>query len=317
MSDEVRQLQTADSVRVVYRTWLPEGAARGAVQIVHGASEHSGRYGRLAAALTDRGLAVYAMDLRGHGRTAESSGVGRYGDAGDGASAGQDGQGVEGVLRDVAALQAVLSDEHPGVPRILLGHSMGSIVALAAAERNRADLAGLVLSGPLGVNPDLADTVTALEAAVDAGLGDQPLDALGQFNAAFEPARTGYDWLSRDPAEVDAYLADPLCGDDMPLTYGYAAEMFALSVRAGTEEAIAGLPDGLPVLLLSGRRDPVGGTDANQVNALARLLRARGLPVEQHVYPDARHEVFNETNRDEVTGHLLDWLHQRLAQPAG
>src|SRR5438128_667847 len=131
VSDEVRLLPAVDSVTVVYRTWLPEGAVRATVQIVHGASEHSGRYGRLAAALTARGLAVYAMDLRGHGRSAESSGVGRYGaGTGGGTSGGpgnQGGQGVEAVLRDVARLHEVITDEHLDVPRILLGHSMGSI----------------------------------------------------------------------------------------------------------------------------------------------------------------------------------------------
>jgi alpha-beta hydrolase superfamily lysophospholipase len=300
-SEDVRLLTTVDDVRVAYRWWLPESDVRGTVQIVHGASEHSARYARLAGALTGRGLAVYAMDLRGHGRTAESSGIGRYG-----------GSGVAAVLDDVAALDRLAAEEHPDLPRLLLGHSMGSIVALASAEREGGHLAGLVLSGPLGVNRSLADTVTALEAAVAAGMGDQALDALGQFNEAFEPARTRYDWLSRDPAEVDAYVADPLCGDEMPLTYGYAAEMFGLSVRAATADGVARLREGLPVLLLSGEQDPVGGPAATQVRALARLLRDRGLPVEQHVYPDARHEVFNETNRDEVTGDLLGWLDQRL-----
>jgi alpha-beta hydrolase superfamily lysophospholipase len=305
VSEDVHPLETADGVQVVYRRWLPDGDVRATVQIVHGASEHSARYGRLASALTARGLAVYAMDLRGHGRTAESSGVGRFGGGGEAS--------VDLVLDDVVALHRLIVGAHPGVPRVLLGHSMGSIVALASAERDGADLDGLVLSGPLGVDPALGESVTALDAAVAAGMGDQALDALGPFNAAFEPARTGYDWLSRDPAEVDAYISDPLCGDDMPLTYAYAAGMFGLSVRAGSPQAVANLPVGLPVLLLSGQRDPVGGTDANQVIALAELLRDRGLPVEQHVYPEARHEVFNESNRDEVTADLLAWLDQRLA----
>ena len=154
---------------------------------------------------------------------------------------------------------------------------------------------------------------TALEEAVAAGAGEHALDALGAFNEAFEPARTKFDWLSRDPAEVDAYLADPLCGDQMPLTAAYAAGVFGLAVRCATPEALAQLPDGLPVLLLSGQRDPVGGDDAAQVTALAELLRARDLPVEQQIYADARHEVFNETNRDEVVADLMTWLDARLA----
>jgi alpha-beta hydrolase superfamily lysophospholipase len=305
-SADVKLLQAADGVRVVYRRWLPEGETRGTVLIVHGASEHSGRYGRLASALTAQGLAVYALDLRGHGRTAESTGTGRFG-----------GPGVETVLSDVRALQALIADEHPGVPRLLLGHSMGSIIALAAAERDGDDLAGLVLSGPFGVAPQLTDMVTALEEAIAAGAGENALDALAAFNRPFEPARTPFDWLSRDPAEVDAYIADPLSGDGMPLTAAYVAGVLGLSVEAATPDAVAQLPDGLPVLLLSGQRDPVGGPDAAQVTALAELLRTRGLPVEQHVYPDARHEVFNETNRDEVVRDLLAWLAQRLPTSPG
>jgi len=299
-------LQGADGSRVHYRRWLPDGDVQGTVQIVHGASEHSGRYRRLAAALTARGLAVYAMDLRGHGRTAESTGIGRFG-----------GLGVDAILDDVEALHLVMDEQQPGVRRVLLGHSMGSIIALAAAERNGADLAGLALSGPIGVAPHLADTVTALEEAVAAGAADHALDALGAFNEPFEPARTRYDWLSRDPAEVDAYIADPLSGDEMPLTVAYARGVFALAVGAATPGAVGRLPAGLPVLLLSGRLDPVGGSDAVQVTALARLFTERGLPVQQHVYPDARHEVFNETNRDEVTDDLLAWLDERFgAAPA-
>jgi alpha-beta hydrolase superfamily lysophospholipase len=299
-STELHTFESVGGVHVTYRRWLPDDDVRATVQVVHGASEHSGRYDRLAAALTGAGLAVYAMDLRGHGRTAEGTGTGRFG-----------APGVDGVLEDVRALHLVAAEQHPDVPRVLLGHSMGSIIALAAAEADGGDLAGLVLSGPLGVDPALADTVSQLEAAVAAGLGEQLLD-LGTFNESFEPARTRYDWLSRDQVEVDAYIADPLAGDEMPLTYDYAAGVFGMNVRANTPEGVAELPDGLPVLLLSGQRDPVGGVEAAQVTALAGLLRDRGLPVEQHVYPEARHEVFNETNRDEVVADLLGWLAERL-----
>jgi alpha-beta hydrolase superfamily lysophospholipase len=306
-SGEWQTLQSPEGLQVRYQRWLPDGPPRATVQIVHGASEHSTRYGRLAAALTARGLAVYALDLRGHGRTAEATGIGRFG-----------GPGSDTLLDDVRSLHQVMDAEHPGVPRVLLGHSMGSVIALASAERDGADLVGLALSGPIGSAPHLAATVAALDEAVAAGAGDNALDALGAFNEAFEPARTKFDWLSRDTAEVDKYVADPMCGDGMPLTAAYAAGVFGMAVSAAAPEALAKLPDGLPVLLLSGQRDPVGGADAAQVTALADLLRARGLPVEQHVYPSARHEVFNETNRDEVTSDLLTWLDARLesARPA-
>ncbi|ADB74729.1 alpha/beta fold hydrolase [Geodermatophilus obscurus] len=293
----------ADGVRLAERRWTPEGAVRGTVQLVHGLSEHAGRYERLARALIAQGLAVGALDQRGHGRTAESTGPGGFGE----------GASSDAVLDDVRDLGQRLAADHPGVPAFLLGHSLGSAVALASAERDGAGLAGLVLSGPIGVSPGFVEVVPQLQAAVAGGMGDQPMDALGAFNAPFEPARTPFDWLTRDADEVDAYVADPLCGDDFPPTYRYGAGMFELVTQVATPEGVAGLPDGLPVLLLAGQRDPVGGVDAAQVTALADLLRAHGLPVELRVYPDARHEVFNETNRDEVTADLLAWMGARLA----
>ncbi|MGY1715443.1 alpha/beta fold hydrolase [Geodermatophilus sp. SYSU D01106] len=295
--------EAADGVRLAERRWTPDGEVRAVLQVVHGLSEHAGRYARLAAALTARGIAVGALDQRGHGLTAASTGPGGFGP----------GAGSDAVLDDVRDLGARLAADHPGVPRFLLGHSLGSVVALASAERDGDVLDGLVLSGPIGVAPHFAAAAEQLRAAVAAGAGEQPMDALTAFNAPFEPARTPYDWLSRDPAEVDAYLADPLCGDDVPPTYAYGAEMFALAARVAGEEAVAGLPDGLPVLLLAGQRDPVGGEDAAQVAALADLVRGRGHDVDLRVYPDARHEVFNETNRDEVTADLLAWLEARLS----
>jgi alpha-beta hydrolase superfamily lysophospholipase len=298
----VTWVEAADGIRVAERRWTPEGPVRGTVQVVHGLSEHAGRYQRLARALTARGLAVAALDQRGHGLTAESTGPGSLGP----------GATTEAVLDDVRDVSRRLAADDPGVPRFLLGHSLGSAVALASAERDGSGLAGLVLSGPIGVAPHLAEAVPQLQAAVAGGMGDQPMDVLGAFNAPFEPARTPYDWLTRDPDEVDAYLADSLCGDDMPPTYGYGAGMFELVTRAAHPEGLTGLPDGLPVLLLAGQRDPVGGVGAAQVTALADLLRARGLPVQLRIYPDARHEVFNETNRDEVTGDLLAWIGARL-----
>ena len=248
------------------------------------------------------------MDLRGHGRTAESTGVGRFGAR----------RCRRASSTTSSAMHLVIEEAHPGAPRILLGHSMGSIIALAGAERDGADLVGLVLSGPLGAAPHLAETRRRRSRRrVAAGAGDHALDALGAFNEAFEPARTRFDWLSRDPAEVDAYIADPLCGDDMPLTAAYAAGVFGLAVASadarGGRPATRRAAGAAPLRPAGPRR--AAPTPPRSPRSPS-CSRARGLPVEQHVYPDARHEVFNETNRDEVTSDLLIWLDQRVGTPA-
>ena len=201
-SGELHVLQTVDGSRVRYRRWLPDGDVRGTVQLVHGASEHSGRYGRLAAALTGRGFAVWAMDLRGHGRTAESTGIGRFGG----------GLGVDTVLDDVQALHLVIDDEHPGVPRFLLGHSMGSIIALASAER---DGARPRRAGPLRADRRGARTWPTRSPRwrrrSPPGAADHALDALGAVQRAVRagphplrlavPRRRRGRRLHRRPAE--------------------------------------------------------------------------------------------------------------------
>ena len=216
------------------------------------------------------------------------------------------------LLDDLGRLEQIARSEHAGVPIVLFGHSMGAMLALAYAERPGHSLDGLGLSGSPGVAEALRDLAEALGGAADGGLADEPVAALSGLNASFEPARTPYDWLSRDEAEVDAYVADPLCGDDMPMTYRFVADLLSLAAAEAAPEAIASIPAGLPVLLLTGERDPVS-SDAAGVRLLEARLRERGLPVTAHYYPDARHEVLNETNRDDVTADLMTWLDQVMS----
>lgn len=291
--DELRSFTDSDGVEVAYRQW-PAAPSRGAVVVVHGASEHSGRYARFATALNAAGWTVLAPDNRGHGATARSTGVGRPGP-----------RGFAGIVDDVDELVRRAHTEVGRGPVVLFGHSLGSIIALRYAEEHGGELAALVLSGPIGMMPGAVETAAQLEGAVAAGMGDQPMDVLGPFNAAFEPARTPFDWLSRDEAEVDKYLADPQCGTDLPLTYEYMASAFA-TLRDELAE-LGRLPADLPVLLAAGERDPVGGS-TEYVRALADALRAGGVPVTENYYPDARHEILNEINRDEVTADLIGWL---------
>jgi alpha-beta hydrolase superfamily lysophospholipase len=282
-----------DGIEVYQQRWTID-APTGTVVVAHGASEHSGRYARFAAALNDAGWDVVALDHRGHGRTRDSSGTGRLGPAGG-----------QGLLDD---LGHVITDAGAsGRPVVLFGHSMGSAIAQGyAGARGAPGLAGYILSGPLGVVEGAEEMAAGMSQAVEAGMGDDPLDMLGPFNEAFEPARTPFDWLSRDPAEVDAYIADPYCGEGNPLTFGFVAGLLEVSLAGVDPAAIAAMPR-IPVLLVAGSVDPVGGNTA-YVEALAQRLRDGGLDTTAIYYTDARHEVLNETNRDEVTADIVAWL---------
>jgi alpha-beta hydrolase superfamily lysophospholipase len=289
-----------DGVDVFYRRWLPPGKPQLCVLIAHGMSEHSGRYDRVATLLQSRGDAVYALDHRGHGHTAASTGAGKAGPS-----------GMDGVLADIDRLAEIARADLGAVPTVLFGHSMGSLLAQAYAERRGGSLAGLALSGSPGADGALLETAQAIRQAVDSGLADQPFTGLASFNAGLEPARTPFDWLSRDPAEVDAYVADPFCGDALPMTHGFVADLMAMAARAMEPAAIAQIPVGLPVLLLTGEADPVSNGGAN-VRTLEQRLRQAGLAVDAIYYPGARHEVLNEVNRDDVHRDLLGWLDRRV-----
>ncbi len=281
-------------VEVFYQTW-PLAEAKASVVVAHGASEHSGRYGRFAEALNEAGYSVAAIDHRGHGQTGTSTGAGRMG-AGGG----------DGLVDDLHQLVGITQAALAGKPVILFGHSMGSMIAQAYVTRHRDALAGYVLSGCPGANSDAAELIAGLQGAVDGGMGDDVLDMLSGYNEPYEPARTPFDWLTRDEAEVDLYINDPLCGDGNPLTYGYVLELLKLSAPAMEAEAIGAIGS-LSVLLITGEQDPVTGMTSN-VRELEGRLAAAGLAVTAQYYPEARHELLNELNRDAVTADVVSWL---------
>jgi alpha-beta hydrolase superfamily lysophospholipase len=291
-----RRLVDACRVEVFTRWWTLDGP-RGVVLISHGASEHSGRYDRFARALNGAGFAAVALDHRGHGHTASSSGPGVMGPGGGNA-----------VTHDLHELRtAVTAEFGRDVPMFLFGHSMGSLIALAYLSRHAEGLAGGVICGfPVSLK-DTATLGPLLQQLADAGLRDEPADLLATNNAAFEPARTPFDWLSRDPDEVDRYIGDPMCGDDVPLTYGYLMDL--ISVFAPACEQLASIS--CPVLVIAGDHDPAAAMGAH-ATALADALGQSGVDVKLRLYEGARHELLNETNRDQVTADLIEWFSQNL-----
>lgn len=305
-------LRTDDGVDLAVRVWEPQGQARGTVVIAHGMVEHSGRYRRLACALVGAGYAVLAPDHRGHGHTAGD--VDRVGHLAD-----EDGWAL--AVDDLGLVVAHARAQRPLAPVVLLGHSMGSLMARTYVLDRGHAVDGLVLSGTAG-DPGALGRVGAAAALTERRLRgprhrSSALDRMvfGGYNADFEPARTPFDWLSRDEDEVDAYVADPRCG--AVATSAFYADLLGAMGPINDPARIAGMPSDLPVLLLAGDADPVGARGAGPL-AVARLLREAGLrDVSVRLYPGARHEIFNETNKEEVTDDLLDWLDARVPPVIG
>lgn len=299
-------LATPDGIDLFVYCWLPVQQPKAIVQIAHGLAEHAARYARLADALNSAGYAVYANDHRGHGRTVKSA---------DDLGFFAERDGWRKCVDDLWQLNRHLAAaKHPGLPIVLLGHSMGSTLAeqfMGDPDRGNA-LAGVVLSGANGKPTFLAKIGGAITRAERARLGVRGKSKLVQsltfdaFNKKFAPARTAFDWLSRDPAEVDKYVADPLCG--FPATVQLWMDLLGGWAEVSRAAHRNRVPKALPLYLIAGGRDPVSG-NTRQLGPWMADYRAAGLVNLTHkFYPEARHELFNESNREEVTTNLIGWL---------
>ena len=263
-----------------YRWEAPN--AKAVVVISHGAAEHALRYERFARVLNNAGYAVWAPDHRAHGKSPGPEGLGDFG-------AG----GWDGLVADIHQVVALAKAAHPGLPVILFGHSMGAAAAQQYAPEGSRDIAALILSGS-----------TARDVPRP---GEQPPPFAP--NAPFEPARTQYDWLSRDEAEVDKYVADPLCGFEMVRLRGNRADPF----RLADPEVLRQIRGDLPVLFVAGDADPIN-RNLEGLNLLEERWRAAGVErIDKLYYEGGRHEMLNETNRDEVMADIVAWLKGVLA----
>jgi alpha-beta hydrolase superfamily lysophospholipase len=288
-----------DGHTLLGRRWLPKGPPRAIVQVAHGLAEHSARYARLASALNAAGYAVYANDHRGHGPKAAAADLGHFADEG----------GWDKVVGDLWTFNRLIAAEQPGVPIVFLGHSLGSFLGRGFIARRSDALVGVALSGSNGKPPAIA-TLGRLIAREERlrlgrrGKSDPILQMwFGEFNKPFKPARTAYDWLSRDEKEVDAFVADPFCG--FPFTTQLAIDVLDALPRVTNRASLAAIRKDMPFYVFSGDRDPVGAN----IKGLIGDLKAAGFTrLTTRLYPGARHETLNETNRDEVTRDLIAWL---------
>jgi alpha-beta hydrolase superfamily lysophospholipase len=263
-----------------YYVWGP-GTPKAVVQIVHGIGEYATRYEPLAQDLSAAGYAVYAGDYRGHGAT----GVQQY--DGDLSRLGRPGSGgIRAIIRGIRQLRDIAAGEHPGLPVVLLGHSMGSLLGQRRLNESADDYDLVIFSG------------TAYRTLRHMNSGD-----LSKRHR--QPGGHGHEWLSRDPAVGQTFRDDPLTFD------AKVAKLFGIADGLRLLGRPRKLSRDIPMLIVIGSDDPLGGP--RSVELLARAYRDRGglTDVTVKVYDEARHEVFNELNQAEVRADVIAWLDAR------
>lgn len=281
---------------IFYQSWLPESEIKAVVQIAHGMAEHSTRYAEFAQFLNKNGIAVYANDHRGHGKTIDYGGTQGYFSEKNGWSL---------VLNDVKEFSAIIKKEHPDIPLFLFGHSMGSFLARTYAGLWGTTIDGLILSGT-GSNPQAVLVAGSILASIlPATKPSKLLDSMvfGKYN---KPYQTPFQWLSRDQKKVDEYVNDPLCG--FVCTGRFFFDMLYGLKMLNRKNVNNGMPSDLPILIFSGSNDPVGELTKG-VKKLTQQYKSEGfINVSEKFYPEGRHEMLNDINRKEVYNDVLEWL---------
>jgi len=292
-------LVAADDHDIHTQLWAPEGQPSCVIQILHGLGEHGDRYARFAAKAVERGFAVCIHDHRGHGKYTNE--LRHFAGA----------SGWQQLVADSELVNDYVQQKFDGAPVVLLGHSMGSYVAQTFTIQCGSRLSGLILSASTW--PSRLQLVPArLLAHIEAfRLGSRGESALlnkigfGNFNKPFKPARTELDWLSRDEAEVDKYVSDPLCGG--PYSCGLWLGLLSGLFDLASDTTISRIRSDLPILITGGESDPVGG-DRGMTRLAMHYAQTSHQRIKVRVYAEGRHEMLNETNRDEVTSDWLDWV---------
>ena len=299
------RLETRTGANLQLYERVPD-SPRAVVHICHGMAEHAGRYGRFAEALVDAGYAAIAHDHRGHGLTeAPDAARGHFGAV-----------GWPAVIADTEAVNSAIRERFGLLPIVVFGHSMGAVIALAYALEHSGTVEGAAVwnvetswnAGGRALRTLLAVERFYKGSDVPSALAERL--TFDQWNKVFAPNRTEFDWLSRDAREVDAYVADPLCG--FPVTVGTWLAVLEGMRFTGSRKALTGLPRSKAIHLLGGRADPCS-REGRAMEVLAGRLAAIGAhDVTLELLPEARHESLNELDREATTAKFVAWLDERF-----
>ena len=293
--------------RIRAKKYLPDGEAKAIVQIAHGIAEHIDRYAEFMEFLAGNGYIVVANDHLGHGKSIN-------GPEDLGFFAARDGWNY--VLRDMEKLHDRTVKEHPGLPYVMFGHSMGSFLTRTYLIRYPGKYDAAILSGTgHQAKPMVLGGYALASAAVKLygprKVGDKLNSiAFGAYNKGFENPRTAFDWLSRDEAQVDKYIADPLCG--FVATVSLFRDMMGGIKFITDQKNINTMSRTQPVYFMSGDCDPVGDNGKSVERAYKAFCDAGLHDVMIRLYPGGRHEMLNEVNKYDVYKDILAWIQEKV-----
>lgn len=302
-----------DGIEVSVNRWIPDDREiKGIIQLSHGMVEHSLRYDRLGSILAENGYIFCAHDHRGHGRTAqraEQTGKGSFGILAE-------KDGFNRVVKDLDAVLLKTKADYPGLKSILLGHSFGSFVAQAFIEKYSCDISACVLCGTAGpqnvtvhFGKFIADFVHFFHGSVYRSAILKKA-AFGKYTKHIPDAMNGEEWLSRDKEAVQMYLNDAWCGFNPSV--GFYRDMLNGLLQIHNSKNMKKIPADLPVLVMCGSEDPVGNY-GKTVENLVYIYKTNGMKnVELKMYDGARHELFNETNKDQVIADMTAWIEENV-----
>ena len=286
--------------------WTPEGEIRGIVQIVHGIAEFVERYDDFANFLNSQGFLVVAEDHMGHGKSIQG-----------GSTQGYFHGGWFAAVNDSYKLMKMTMARHPGVPYVLFGHSMGSfMVRTILAKYPESGITAAVICGtgwlPKAPLPGLIRIVNGICRKTGEENPSEKLQKMvfGGYNKRIQNERTPCDWLTRDEEIVDAYVAHPLCG--FTPACGLLRDMMKGIYYIQQEKNLKNMKPELPVFFIAGAEDPVGPYGKGVLKAVDAFRKVGMVNVACRIYPECRHEILNELNRQEVYEDVVNWLNSYI-----